>query len=150
MKNADRILGILALLAISMADPAAAQNDPIGHVKTVSGRAVVLRDGTSAPANPGDPVHAKDVIETGADGTIGVTMIDNTVLSAGPNSQLALEEYHFDSSDFTGSMVTDVRKGTLAVVSGDIARSSPGAMKVRTPTAILGVRGTRFAVKVGR
>ena len=64
------------------------------------------------------------------------------------SSQLALEEYRFDSSDFTGAMVTDVRKGTVAVVSGDIARSSPGAMKVRTPTAILGVRGTRFIIEV--
>ena len=149
MKTLDCILGVLAVLAISLADPAAAQNDPIGHVKTVSGRALVVHDGTSTPASPGDPVHAKDVIETGADGTIGITLVDNTVLSAGPSSQLALEEYRFDSSDFTGAMVTDVHKGTVAVVSGDIARSSPGAMKVRTPTAILGVRGTRFAVKVG-
>jgi hypothetical protein len=45
-------------------------------------------------------------------------------------------------------MLTDMRKGTLTMVSGDIARSSPGAMKVKTPTAILGVRGTRFAVQV--
>jgi hypothetical protein len=45
-------------------------------------------------------------------------------------------------------MLTDMRKGTLTVVSGDIARSSPGAMKVKTPAAMLGVRGTRFAVQV--
>ena len=69
-------------------------------------------------------------------------------MSAGPNSEIDLSEYHFDSSNFKGAMLADMRKGTLTVVSGDIARSSPGAMKLRTPAAILGVRGTRFAVQV--
>ena len=75
-------------------------------------------------------------------------MTDNTVMSAGPQSVLALTQYNFDSSNFKGTMLADMRKGTLAVVSGDIARSSPDAMKVRTPTVILGVRGTRFTVQV--
>jgi hypothetical protein len=45
-------------------------------------------------------------------------------------------------------MLADMRKGTLAVVSGDITRSTPGAMKIKTPTAVIGVRGTTFAVQV--
>ena len=143
-----RISSILALLTISLACTAAAQDSPVGHVKTASGSAVLVRGGARLPAKLGDPVHAKDIFETGADGAIGVTLIDNTVLSVGSNSQLALEEYSFDSSDFKGAMTADLHKGTLAVVSGDIARSSPDAMKVRMPTAILGVRGTRFAVQV--
>ena len=93
-------------------------------------------------------MYEKDVIQTGADGAIGITFTDNTVMSTGPNSEVSLEEYRFDSSNFNGAMLTDMRKGTLAMVSGDIARSTPGAMKVKTPTAILGVRGTRFAVQV--
>jgi hypothetical protein len=142
-----RMVSVLALLLIATA--AAAQDAPVGQVKTASGAVVLQRGGTNLPAKPGDAVHAKDVVETGADGAIGITLIDNTVLSAGPNSQLALEEYSFNSSDFKGAMTADLRKGTLAVVSGDIARSSPDAMKVRTPTAILGVRGTQFAVQIG-
>ena len=90
----------------------------------------------------------KDVIETGPDGAIGITFIDNTVFSAGPSSQIALDEFQFDSNDFRGAMLADMRQGTLAVVSGDIARSTPGGMKVKTPTAVLGVRGTTFAVRV--
>ena len=70
------------------------------------------------------------------------------MLSLGPNSEAAIAQYAFDSSNFNGAMLTDMRKGTLTMVSGDIARSSPGAMKVRTPTAILGVRGTSFVVQV--
>jgi hypothetical protein len=105
----------------------------------------------TAPAPPpkiGDPLYEKDTIETGADGSIGITFIDNTVMSGGPNSQIVLEDYKFNSSDFKGSMLTDMNRGTVSMISGDIARSTPGAMKVKTPTAILAVRGTSFVIEV--
>jgi hypothetical protein len=121
---------------------------PIAQIKKVTGQAAVLRAGERRPAVVGDMLFVKDVIETGSDGGIGITFIDNTVFSAGPSSQIAVDEFQFDSNDFRGAMLADMRQGTLAVVSGDIARSSPGAMKVKTPTAILGVRGTTFAVQV--
>ena len=57
------------------------------------------------------------------------------------------DEFQFDSNDFRGAMLADMRWGTLAVVSGDIARSTPGAMKIKTPAALLGVRGTEFVVR---
>ena len=121
---------------------------PIAQIKKVTGQAVVLRSGERRPAIVGEMLFVKDVIETGSDGGIGITFIDNTVFSAGPSSQIALDEFQFDSNDFRGAMLADMRQGTLVVVSGDIARSTPGAMKVKTPTAILGVRGTTFAVQV--
>lgn len=125
-----------------------AANVKVAQIKNASGDTVIIRDGARVPAKSGEVLFEKDTIETGADGSIGLTFTDNTVMSAGPNSEIALEEYRFDSSNFNGAMLTDIRKGTLAMVSGDIARSSPGAMKVKTPTAILGVRGTRFVVSV--
>jgi hypothetical protein len=121
---------------------------PIAQIKKVTGQAAVLRSGARQPAIVGDMLFVKDVIETGADGGIGITFIDNTVFSAGPSSRIALDEFQFDSNDFRGAMLADMRQGTLAVVSGDIARSTPGAMRIKTPTAILGVRGTTFAVQV--
>ena len=121
---------------------------PIAQIKKVTGQAAVLRSGERRPAKVGDVLFIKDVIETGSDGGIGITFIDNTVFSAGPSSQIALDEFQFDSNDFRGAMLADMRQGTLAVVSGDIARSTPGAMKIKTPTAILGVRGTTFAIQV--
>ena len=136
-----------ALMLVS-AGVASAANLKIAQIKNVSGDTVIVRDGARVPAKSGDILFEKDTVETGADGSIGLTFTDNTVLSAGPNSEIALEEYRFDSNNFNGAMLTDIRKGTLSMVSGDIARSSPGAMKVKTPTAILGVRGTRFAVSV--
>jgi hypothetical protein len=129
--------------AVAFADDA-----PIAQIKTVSGPAFVLRGGSKIAALPGAMLFEKDVLQTDAGGAIGITFTDNSVLSLGPSSEAALAEYSFDSSNFKGSMLTDMRNGTMSMVSGDIARSSPSAMKVRTPTAILGVRGTSFAVEV--
>ena len=137
----------LALLAAASA-ALAAEPQRIAQVKTVTGTAAVERGGGRVPLKVGDPLYQSDVVVTGSDGTVGLTFIDNTVFSTGPDSELALTEFHFDSSNFRGDMLADMRKGTLTVVSGDIARSSPGAMKIETPTAILGVRGTTFAIKV--
>jgi len=138
---------IVALLAVA-GSAAKADNPRVAQIKTVSGQAEIVRNGMRAAAKIGDPLYEKDTIETGADGAIGVTFIDNTVMSSGPNSQIVLEDYKFNSSNFKGSMITDMNRGTVSMISGDIARSSPGAMKVKTPTAILGVRGTRFVIEV--
>jgi hypothetical protein len=70
------------------------------------------------------------------------------VFSVGPDSELALEQFHFEASNSTGDLLADIRKGSLTVVSGEITHTSPGAMKIKTPTSILGVRGTTFAVRV--
>ena len=129
---------------------ATASDAAVGQVKTLEGDASIIRDGNTLETQIGARVYAKDLIRTGKDGSIGITFTDNTVMATGPNSEVALEDYAFDSDKFDGSMLADMRKGTLLVVSGDIARSSPDAMKVRTPTAVLGVRGTRFLVKVGQ
>lgn len=144
--TAGAALGILFVLLF--APVVRAQNSQIAQVKTVSGQVSIQRGGATIPVKVGDPLFEKDTIDTGADGAIGVTFIDNTVMSTGPNSEVALEQYRFDSNNFNGSMLADMRKGTLDMVSGDIAKSSPGAMKVKTPEAILGVRGTHFVVQV--
>ncbi len=142
-------LWLAALLLIGMTGtPRAADVQPIAQVKKVTGQVAILRSGERLPAKVGDLLFEKDLLETGSDGGIGITFVDNTVFSTGPNSRLALDEFHFDSNNFQGSMLADMKQGTLAVVSGDIPRTSPGAMKIKTPTAVLAVRGTTFAVQV--
>jgi hypothetical protein len=141
-------LAVLSMLLANFSAVASADNSEVAQIKTVSGQAEIVRNGARNAAKIGDPLYEKDTIETGADGSIGITFIDNTVMSSGPNSQIVLEDYKFNSSNFTGSMLTDMNRGTISMVSGDIARSTPGAMKVKTPTALLGVRGTRFVIEV--
>lgn len=148
----NRLIGaaiaVLAIAPLPWTAASAAETDTIGRVKTVQGEAFLLRGTERSPATVGAPVQQGDSVETGSDGAVGITFRDNSVFSTGPNSRVAVEEFRFDSSNFQGSFQSRVSKGTLTVVSGDIARGSPEAMKIRTPHTILGVRGTRFAISV--
>ena len=91
-------------------------------------------------------MRQSDTLVTGPDGAVGVTLADDTLLSAGPNSILALDRFVYDGVR-PGSLEAMLRKGTLAVVSGRIAKQAPDAMRIKTPAAILGVRGTEFVVR---
>jgi hypothetical protein len=120
----------------------------IGRVKRTQGEAVVERGGAAMTPKPGMTLETGDVLVTGADGRISVTFVDNTRMSAGPDSRVVLDRFEFDATTHEGDFVTRLDRGALAVVSGQIAKQTPDAMKVRTPTSLLGVRGTRFVVRV--
>ena len=124
------------------------QANDVGQIKTLRGAVHVERDGQRLPAASGMNVRQADTIVTGADGAVGVTFLDNSLLSLGPGSALALERYTFDSTTHAGQFDASLKKGTLSVVSGKMVKQSPDAMRVRTPSAIMGVRGTEFAVQV--
>ena len=126
-----------------------AQAADIGQVKVAKGAVTIERSGQSLPAAVGTRLQASDVVRTGADGSVGITMTDDSLLSAGPNSVLALDRYDFDSTTNTGHFDASLRKGTLAIVSGRLTQQSRDAMTVRTPSAILGVRGTELVVSAG-
>ena len=120
----------------------------IGQIKNVAGQVFLSRNNVQQPARTGDLIEQADVLTTGPHGSVGITFIDNTRLSAGPNSRIELKQFRFNPTTDEGEFLTDIQHGTLAIVSGQIAKRSPDAMKVKTPTTILGVRGTTFAVKI--
>lgn len=121
----------------------------IGRIKVSAGTVQIERAGERLPARVDAGVHASDTIVTGANGSVGITFIDDSRVSAGPNSVLELSRFSFNRTTQAGSFDATVKRGTLAVVSGRIAKHSPEAMTVRTPTMILGVRGTEFIVYAG-
>ena len=134
-----------ALFVILLGHAAWAQ---IGQIKNVAGQVSLVRNNVQRPAKTGDLLEQADVLATGPNGNVGITFIDNTRFSAGPNSRIELKQFSFNPTTQEGEFVTDVKQGTLAIISGQIAKRSPDAMKVKTPTTILGVRGTKFAIKV--
>lgn len=127
---------------------AASYADDVGHIKSVNGAVHVEREGRQLSVAPGMGVRQSDKLVTGADGTVGITFLDNSMLSAGPGSVLAIDRYSFNSTTHAGEFDASLQKGTLAVVSGKIVKQSPGAMRVRTPASVMGVRGTEFFVRV--
>jgi hypothetical protein len=139
---------VVAAIASALAVAGPAWADDVGQVKTAKGTVHVERDGKLLPASVGMPIQQSDALVTGADGSVGVTFSDNSLLSTGPNSVLVVDRYSFDSTTHAGRFDASLKKGTLAVVSGKMVKQSPDAMKVRTPAAIMGVRGTEFIVQV--
>jgi hypothetical protein len=137
--------GTLVMLAITWAY---GEETTIGQIKKLVGAVQIVRNDVESPANLGDLVQEADMIATGADGSCGITFIDNSRFSIGPDSRIELKQFRFDSTTHEGAFLTKMQHGTLAVVSGHIAKHSSEAMKVETPSTLLGVRGTQFLVKI--
>ena len=136
----------LALL-LALLPFAARAADPIGQVKTADGPVTVERNGASQPVAIGDHVFQSDVIVTAVGGSVGITFADNSMMSLGPESRLVLDQFRFDTTTHEGEFDSSLQKGTLAVKSGQIVKQTPEAMHIKTPAALLGVRGTEFVVR---
>ena len=141
-----RKLFVVATVALLLtAQPALAE---IGRIKSHVGPVSIQRGGSMIAARPGLALEQGDVVLTGKAGRVGIAFLDNTRMALGPNSKITLSEFSYDRSRQTGTFVTSVNRGSLGVVSGNIAKSKRDAMRVRTPTSMLGVRGTKFVVEV--
>lgn len=145
MRKIFRNLTSLFLLATL---PTLALAEGIGKIKVLSGQVSIERMGETIPAVLGAPVFQTDKIVTGKEGSVGLLFNDDSRLSAGPNSTLALDKFNFDPVTNDGNFDVSLKKGTLSVISGKLTQKTPGALKVKTPAAILAVRGTEFAVKI--
>ena len=143
------VAGLASACLVAFAPAAtAAEAQEVGQIKVASGEVHIERDGQRIAAAPGVKVNRSDSVVTGRDGSVGITFSDNSLLSAGPGSVLVIERYAFDTTTHAGYFDASLKKGTLAVVSDKIVKQSPGAMRVRTPSSIMGVRGTEFLVRV--
>jgi hypothetical protein len=143
----SRFLGFVVALAVSFTAFSASAEDAIGQIKTKMGDVKVLRHGAAQPLAVGDHVFQSDTISTAKGASVGITFVDNSMMSLGPSSQLALDQFQFDTTTHAGVFNTSLTKGTLAVKSGQIVQQTPEAMHIKTPAALLGVRGTEFVVR---
>jgi hypothetical protein len=142
-------LWVVACACVIAAAPAFAQQpSPAGRIKVVSGEAVVVRGGASIPAHSGVAVFASDSLRTGNDGRVGVTLADDTQVSIGPRSEVRLDSFLYEPTQGQLGLVLQFIRGTAAYVSGRIAKLAPDAVRLETPAAIVGVRGTTVAVQV--
>lgn len=138
-------MGALILMA-GFAQAAAAGE--VGLIKTAKGGVVVVRGGQEIAGAVGTVLHQSDRVVTRADGAAGITFKDNSLLSLGPDSMLDISHFSFESQDQPDGLEATLHRGTLSAVSGKIVAKTPEAMRIKTPTTVLGVRGTEFFVKV--
>lgn len=138
----------LALVMLLALPGAAAAQEWAGTVKSAQGQVQAERSGQWLPLKTGDRVLPGDRLQTGKDGQVAVTLRDDTLISAGPGSQLVIREFSFNPATHEGGMVVSVLRGVSAMVSGLVAKANPQAMRVNTPTTTIGIRGTELIVEV--
>jgi hypothetical protein len=134
---------------VATATPVRAQESSgAGRIKVVEGSAFIVRQGRTIPAPIGEVVYETDGLKTGADGRIGVTLKDDTRVSLGPSSELTLQRFVYEPGRGSFGMILQFVRGVAAYVSGRMAKLSPESIRLETPAAIVGVRGTSLAIRV--
>lgn len=155
----------LALAVASIIAPAGAQvrpavqdvvEKPIGKVVVATGKvtiervsAVVIQASTSGAMDQvkaGDLVYQGDVVATGADGKVGIGFTDGTSFNLSANARMALNEFVYDPKGSSNSSLISLTKGTFTFIAGRVAKT--GDMKVDTPVATMGIRGTTPRVEI--
>ena len=137
------LLAIVSMPTWGHADP----DGTVGVVRNSAGSATVTRGGSVLPAATGTRLHAGDTLGTGPDGSLGVILRDNSSLSLGPSSSLVLRDFLFSPSEGKFGLFVRLSKGTMAYLSGLIGKLAPEKVRIETPSATIGIRGTYFAVK---
>lgn len=136
-----------AMPALSPAPATQANTTRIGTFKQVQGDAWVGADTARRAAQPGAGVGLADRLSTGPQGAATLTLKDGTVLTMGPNTVMDLRQFQFDGTTQQGSLLLDLLRGSVRVVTGLLAKMNPELFKVQTPTSVVGVRGTDFIVE---
>lgn len=119
----------------------------IGQVKVLEGDVYIVRRDQRVDLAEGIDVFLDDEAFTGTDGALGVTLADSTTLSLGPDSALVLDDFVYDPAGQELGMEINLLQGTLAYVSGAIASLAPESVRLTTPTATIGIRGTKVLIK---
>jgi len=131
----------------AQATGAPAAGEVIGHVLKLSGSASVIRNGVSVELHIGDAVQKGDVVQTGSDSTVGLTFVDGSAFGMNSNARMVLNEMIYDPNGSSNSSLISLVQGTITFVAGQTAKN--GNMRVETPVATMGIRGTAVLVEIG-
>ncbi|MEO8663279.1 MAG: FecR domain-containing protein [Bryobacteraceae bacterium] len=117
-------------------------------MKIVQGGASVIRNTETIPAREGMHLLVGDSLQTGGDGRLGVILQDGTRLSMGPNTRISIDQFLYEPAQAQFGLVLKLARGVMAYISGKIAQFSPESVRVETPVAVCGLRGTELAVTI--
>jgi hypothetical protein len=162
------VTGFVLALTNILPGPAQAQSDsarpavqdlsskPIGKVVNATGTVTIERASTivvqanlagqAGQMKVGDLVYQGDVVQTGADGQLGINFTDGSSFNLSSSARMALNEFVYDPNGKSNSTLFNLTKGTFTFVAGNVAKT--GEMKIDTPVATLGIRGTTPRVEI--
>lgn len=136
------------IVVMLLFSPLSKGDERIGLVKTSEPSAFVIRQGVESNLQIGAEIFKGDTIVTDSSGAVGIIFSDGAVLTLGPSGQLILEDFLFKPAEHKVSFLSRVVKGSVAFLSGAIGRISPESVQFKTPTATLGLRGTKILIEV--
>ncbi|GAB6112091.1 FecR family protein [Desulfomicrobium salsuginis] len=139
---------LFALTLLLSVTAARAGQSTAGVIKSLEGKAAILRDGRQIEAKIGDTLHVGDTVTTEATGSAGIMLEDNTLVSLGPGSRLDLNDFAFEPQNGLFAVAIKLIKGSFAYMSGIIGHLAPEKIRIETPDAVIAVHGTRFLVNV--
>lgn len=144
-----RLTTLALALAALLFTGAAHAADPVlaGMVKRVSGSVSLERGDSRLPVSVGTLLRAGDRIVTGTTGGVGIVLADDTLVTAGPGSRVELADVRFDSTTHDGNIVIRLLRGAMHFATGLVGKQKPENVRIETPTAVMGVRGTEFIVE---
>jgi len=114
--------------------------DAIGKIEKVVGDVTVVRNGVAVALHIGDAVFKSDVVQTGSQSMAGIGFPDGTALNLVANTRMALSDYFYDPNGTSNSALFSLVEGTFQFIAGKVAHT--GDMKIATPMATMGIRGT--------
>jgi len=145
MKVIASVIILFSLLAVRVSW---ADEGYIGSIKTLEGAVEIVRQGRAVKPIAGSRIFSRDTVKTGENGSVGIILRDDTILSLGPDSTLDMKEFRFDPHQKDFSLVCRMLRGTFIYISGVIAKIAPESVKIETPDGTVAIRGTRLAVQV--
>jgi hypothetical protein len=150
------VLSANAAFSSSAVGQVSPEAKPIGKVAIATGSVTIEHTAgvallarlapSSENAKAGDAVYVGDVIQTGADGKAGITFSDGTAFNISSNARIVMDAFVYDPNGKANTSVLSLSKGTFTLVAGQVAKT--GTMKVETPVATLGIRGTTPHVEI--
>jgi FecR protein len=123
-----------------------AVEEPIGNVATLIGNATVTRSNAVTSLKAKDDIYQNDVLQTAAKSSLGITFSDATTFNLTANATVTVDSFVYEDGGKQNAALFDVARGTVAFVAAAVAKT--GDMKISTPTATLGIRGTSGLVEV--
>lgn len=127
----------------------AAYAEPMaGTIKSVRGDVNIIRDGATIKAVKRMKLNSSDEIVTGYRSSVGIILLDDTLIAFGPKTVSKLDKFSYDPVKKDGNLFISIITGSMRFVTGWLGKRKPEMVAINLPTATLGVRGTDFIVSV--
>ena len=94
----------------------------------------------------GSKIYFGDTIVVKAQSNAQVLLLDETALTVGEKSEITIDEFIYDPQSKVGKIVSNIKIGTVKIITGEISKKNPDNLEVNVPTGSVGARGTEFVV----